>query len=243
MSAYIDEQYDITALKHIFLSGDCASWIRKGEEWLYPCIPILDGYHALKALRSLCGGKDQQIAAFMHYVQADAYSEAKRLCREMLGASSEEQAKSRRIAARYLLSNWQRLRNQYQQGAVGCSAEGHVSHILSERLSSRPCGWYRQNLETIAQLRVMRANGQLIRYEELAKRKKTDKHHETAQLAAPLLKSASLKKALLKRMRAYASAACSTIPVLARGQTSPLYKALHGLPSTSLLPDTYNILR
>lgn len=229
VSTYIDEQYDTTALKHIFLSGDCASWIRKGEEWLYPCMPVLDGYHALKALRSLCGGKDQQIAAFMRYVQADAYPEAKTLCSEILSVASEEQTKSRRIAARYLLSNWQRLRNQYQNGAVGCSAEGHVSHILSERLSSRPCGWCRQNLETIAQLRIMRANGQLIRYEELAKRKETDKHHETDQLAEPLLKSASLKKALLKRMHIFAPVACSTIPILAQGQTSPLYKALHGL--------------
>lgn len=229
VSTYIDEQYDTSSLKHVFLSGDCAPWIRKGEEWLYPCTPVLDGYHALKALRSLCGGKEKQIAAFLSYVQADAYSEAKALCSEILSASSEDQVKSRRIAARYLLSNWQRLRNQYQHGAVGCSAEGHVSHILSERLSSRPCGWCRQNLESIAQLRVMRANGQLIEYEELAKRKETDKRQETARLTEPLLKSVPLKKALSKRLRILAPAACNTLPVLTRGQTSPLYKALHGL--------------
>lgn len=28
-----------------------------------------------------------------------------------------------------------------KEGVIGCSAEGHVSHVLSSRMSSRPMGW------------------------------------------------------------------------------------------------------
>lgn len=34
---------------------------------------------------------------------------------------------------------------------VGCSAEGHVSHILSARLSSRPMAWSQQGAEKMAE--------------------------------------------------------------------------------------------
>ena len=35
-----------------------------------------------------------------------------------------------------------------------CAAEGHVSHVLSARLSSRPMGWSIQGAERIAKLRA-----------------------------------------------------------------------------------------
>ena len=40
-----------------------------------------------------------------------------------------------------------------------CSAEGHVSHVLSARLSSRPMGWSLAGAERIAQLRAFYFNG------------------------------------------------------------------------------------
>lgn len=64
----------------------------------------------------------------------------------------------------YLLDRFLGILYQRHPGAQGCSAEGHVSHILSDRLSSRPLGWSVENMENIAQLRVMKANGQVIRY-------------------------------------------------------------------------------
>jgi len=39
---------------------------------------------------------------------------------------------------------------------LGCSAEGHVSHVLSERMSSRPLGWSRQGAEQMARLRAFK---------------------------------------------------------------------------------------
>ncbi len=48
---------------------------------------------------------------------------------------------------------------QYEADYIGCSAEGHVSHILSSRLSSRPLGWSRMGVDQMARLRVFVANG------------------------------------------------------------------------------------
>lgn len=48
---------------------------------------------------------------------------------------------------------------QYASDYIGCSAEGHVSHILSSRLSSRPLGWSRTGVDQMARLRVFVANG------------------------------------------------------------------------------------
>ena len=40
------------------------------------------------------------------------------------------------------------------RGYHGCSAEGHVTHVLSARLSFRPMGWSETGAETIARLGV-----------------------------------------------------------------------------------------
>ena len=40
----------------------------------------------------------------------------------------------------------------------GCSAEGHVSHVLSERLSSRPKGWSKTGADRMSKLRCYEKN-------------------------------------------------------------------------------------
>ena len=42
------------------------------------------------------------------------------------------------------------------------SAEGHVSHILSDRISSRPMGWSRNGADKMSQLRIFKKNGGVI---------------------------------------------------------------------------------
>jgi len=41
---------------------------------------------------------------------------------------------------------------------MGCSAEGQVSHLLSERLSSRPLGWSSHGVSQMVKLRVYTEN-------------------------------------------------------------------------------------
>lgn len=229
VSRYIDQQYVTEDIEHVFLSGDCASWIRKGEEWLYPCVPILDSFHTMKALRKLCNGRQEQVSAFLGYVGEDEPDKAKDLCRSILNEVMEPQRVTKLKQANYLLNNWQRIRNQRYPGVQGCSAEGHVSHILSERLSSRPKGWSKRNMENIAQLRVMKANGQEIVYEDLRRAKSHPEMVRTSSKAVALVSTPRLRKALRKSAQSTLKTTCRNLPILNTGATTPLFQVLHAL--------------
>lgn len=41
----------------------------------------------------------------------------------------------------------------HEESVDGCSAEGHVSNVLSDRLSSRPKGWSKTGADTISSSR------------------------------------------------------------------------------------------
>ena len=75
-------------------------------------------------------------------------------------------------ARNYITSNWTaaKLRLRHQDGVKGCSAEGHVSHILSSRMSSRPMGWSIKGASKMAQMRAYYVNGgdmlELVRYQK-----------------------------------------------------------------------------
>ena len=54
---------------------------------------------------------------------------------------------------------------------IHCSVEGHISHIFSDRLSSRPLGWSVIGADKMAQLRVYKRNKrsmlELVRYQKM----------------------------------------------------------------------------
>ena len=51
------------------------------------------------------------------------------------------------------------LRLNENEEILGCSAEGHISHILSNRLSSRPMGWSIKGCNKISKLIAYHYNG------------------------------------------------------------------------------------
>ena len=56
----------------------------------------------------------------------------------------------------YILNNVEGIKNLYRNKKAlhGCSAEGHVSHIYSDRMSSRPMGWSTKNIDNMSRLRT-----------------------------------------------------------------------------------------
>lgn len=56
----------------------------------------------------------------------------------------------------YILNNVEGIKNLYRNKKElhGCSAEGHVSHIYSDRMSSRPMGWSTTNINNMSRLRT-----------------------------------------------------------------------------------------
>ncbi|MFQ8979536.1 MAG: UPF0236 family transposase-like protein [Waltera sp.] len=77
-----------------------------------------------------------------------------------------EQAKA------YILGNWSGIMIAMKSGDsnVRCSAEGHVSHVYADRMSSRPLGWCRTGADKMSRLRIYRQNQgnmlELVRYQK-----------------------------------------------------------------------------
>ena len=54
----------------------------------------------------------------------------------------------------FLENNWEAIRRAFTDKKVlGCSAEGHVSHIYSDRMSSRPMAWSETGADRMCRLR------------------------------------------------------------------------------------------
>lgn len=93
---------------------------------------------------------------------------------ERLEGCLEKETGLKRIseAKEYILSNWiaAKLRLRHQDGVKGSSTEGHVSHVLSSRMSSRPMGWSIVGATKMSRLRAYELNGgnmlELVRYQK-----------------------------------------------------------------------------
>jgi hypothetical protein len=221
IATYIEEQYDTDKLERIWLSGDGAEWIDKGEEWLIKCRRLLDRYHVNKRFMSLTASVPY-LRGWGRQVLKHGTKGQINILYEHAAEKADTKNKQKQLAedARYLLSHWDQLSEGRASDAPGCSAEGHISHVLSARLSSRPMGWSITGLEQMAALRVMAANGTSIIYE----RKKPDAG--SSYFLAPKILSAT---AVNVQGRIDSAMKNIRLPILAAGQYTPTYTALRGL--------------
>lgn len=174
---YIDSHYELSKVKKIYLNADGGSWIEAGRKRLANVIFVLDGFHLEKYI--------MRMTSHLRDNREDTAKEIREAIRHKTKADFEELAdraeaclkddrglKRVREARRYIGSNWMaaKLRLRHQEGVVGSSTEGHVSHLLSERMSSRPMGWSICGANKMAQLRAYDKNGgdmlELVRYQE-----------------------------------------------------------------------------
>lgn len=90
---------------------------------------------------------------------------------------SESKKKSIKEVKKYIRNNWNGIINLFKEEKYICSTEGHISHVLSSRLSSRPMGWSLIGADEIARMRTYRENGGNIKtyYNEQRKRNKKKK--------------------------------------------------------------------
>ncbi len=157
---YIDKAYEMNAIEKIYLSGDGAHWIKNGLGWIKGSIFVLDRYHLSKYVTQATAHMDYTTPIMWDYINSGDKDSVKELFKAII-STTEPETKKRAVqeARRYILGNWEGIMRQYGADYIGCSAEGHVSHILSSRLSSRPLGWSRIGVDQMARLRVFVANG------------------------------------------------------------------------------------
>jgi len=174
---YIDNHYDFGKIKKIYLNSDGGGWIKSGMKRIAGITYVLDEFHLEKYLTKL--------TSHMKDSREDAADELRTAIRsknkkdfeeivERLEGCLESEVGIKRItdAKEYILSNWTaaKLRLRHQEGVKGSSTEGHVSHVLSSRMSSRPMGWSITGATKMAQLRAYDYNGgdmlELVRFQK-----------------------------------------------------------------------------
>lgn len=168
----LDARYDLDSVKEICLSGDGAPWIQKGKELFPDCVFILDKFHLAKAIMSATAHAPKlKKGVYQGIRKGDKQQVMGHLAEALELASTEPGQKRVMDTIKYIDNNWEGIQNGISHPHVGCSAEGHISHILSARLSSRPMAWSRQGAEKMAAIRATKANGESVQDHFLAMQK------------------------------------------------------------------------
>ncbi|MEG1427431.1 MAG: ISLre2 family transposase [Lachnospiraceae bacterium] len=174
---YIECSYDVESLKQVYVNGDGAAWIKSGAKGIAKGTFVLDKFHMHKYI----------IGATTHLLDSaeDARGEIYRAIYKqkrwmLVGAfdrilhvtENENKRKTVETAKGYLLENWYGIMEQVKNKDVQleCSAEGHVSHVYADRMSSRPLGWSRIGVDQMSRLRTYYYNKgnmlELVRYQK-----------------------------------------------------------------------------
>lgn len=139
---------------NVHLSGDGAAWIKAGIRIMPHVQYHLDKFHLQKALINITRGKKSVQPRIRRSVYEGAEHEFNTIVQEICaGEQSKSSRKEIMESALYVNNNL-----QYISRDSRCSAEGHVSHVLSARMSSRPMAWSRDGAERIAKLRAYMYN-------------------------------------------------------------------------------------
>jgi hypothetical protein len=225
VAQYIDEQYIQESIETVYISGDGASWIRQGLHWIPKSRFVLDNHHMYKYIRLATAhlpGESMYLAIQDAIGWPDKKMAAAAFDRIVKVTESSTKKEAVREAKRYILNNWDGIEIKEEKAGeiIGCSAEGHVSHVFSERLSSRPKGWSKIGADRMAQLRVYKRNGGKI-YDLVMGQKKREENEIREQ--EELL--SSFRRAATK----YEDIVNTNLTVLQTGHKTALYKALRGI--------------
>jgi hypothetical protein len=222
IAEYIDMYYDLDSVEQIFLSADGASWIKVGLDYIYDATFILDKFHLNKCIKAAT----EHAKELKWPVYRGIYSlNQEKVLNNLRKAhqQAEGDARQKRIidAARYIRNNWAGIEAQVKYPEVGCSAEGHVSHVLSARMSSRPMAWSSVGAESMTQMRAVRANGGSVKEHYLA-------HKEEAPVIVELKQAVKKELRRLQNKKPIGKEDLHNIPLF-NGPDNLTRKALRGL--------------
>lgn len=173
---YIENTYDVANIKRIYLNADGGKWIREGSNHIAGLVNVLDEYHINKYLAQMTSHLYDSAAEGKTMLRNAIRSGDRKVFSKAvntLKSYAESDAELKRIegGAAYISSSWNaaHIRLVKDAGVAGSSTEGHVSHVLASRMSSRPMGWSKKGVNNMAKLRVYRLNGgkmlDLVRYQ------------------------------------------------------------------------------
>jgi len=218
---YLDEAYDLDKVEEIYISGDGARWIKEGMNWIPGSKYVLDRFHLARYLRRATAHRIDLYPIMWNYIENEERGYVKELFDELVNVcESDYKKKEIKEAKTYVLNHWEAVLENFSESYNGCSAEGHVSHILSDRLSSRPLGWVNIGVDQMSRIRTFKANGgDLFQYMLHHKRKKM-KEERILKLE---------KRAYKKYISKNSNEQLDNSKVLSTGKTTSMFKFMKAL--------------
>ena len=216
----IDARYELDKVKEVLVMGDGAAWIRGAMEVFPGARFVLDRFHLMKYVKKAVGSHQERSKKLLSALAEDNRAKVyELLSQEMEEATVQSRKETIGVAWKYIDNQWNGIRQLYRETELRCSAEGHVSHVLSERLSSRPMGWSQSGAKHMANVRVCQANGIDLVQEYL--RQNQFKALPQLDIDKQILR---VQRKKLQKVREV----LGNIPVF-KGAKSYLYEALQGL--------------
>lgn len=186
VAEYINEIYDTDCLNNVYIAGDGAAWIKGGCEYIENSKFVLDKFHMMKYVNmSVAHLEDSKYDAKNEIWTAINSADKKHLKKvyQIIYDNTENDNKKEEIkrALAYLLNNWAGIKIRVNEAGEiwKCCAEGQVSHVLSDRMSSRPMGWSNHGCDQMAKLLEYKWNGgkiiDLLKHQKEKAKKETKK--------------------------------------------------------------------
>ena len=132
-------------MQKIYLYADGGTWIQSGKKRIAGITSVLDEFYLQKYLLKMTGlmkdSADDARKELYDAIKSGTRSDFQEIVKRLKACAETESAENRiEESGTYILSNWTaaKIRLKDRETIKGCSAEGHVSHVLSSRMSSRP---------------------------------------------------------------------------------------------------------
>lgn len=188
---YIEKNYNTEVLERVYIAGDGGAWIKTGTQVIENSRFVLDKFHMMKYINTsvthLLDSAEDVKSEIWECVNGADKKRLKDIYKRILEVT-EPGNKYGEVerALRYLLSQWDGIKIRLEEpgGCWKCCAEGQVSHVLSDRMSSRPMGWSEWGCHQMSQLRAYRWNNgkviDLLKYQKKKKRQDTHRQEQEA---------------------------------------------------------------
>jgi len=162
---YIETVYDVEDIKKIYVNSDGGTWIKEGMKELGSIDYVLDEFHLskyiLKMTSHMLDSKEDARIEVCQCIRTSTKKEFDEIVERLVAcAKTENTIKRIEDAAKYIKSNWGAAKKRLwrRDGVCACSAEGHISHVLSSRMSTLALGWSRLGASKMARLREWNYN-------------------------------------------------------------------------------------
>ena len=158
---FIEATYNTDELKRVYISGDGAAWTKSGGKYIPHALFCTDKFHLITYINStsnqMMDDSKWVMAELYHLLYKRDKDGFERLTERMLESAAKEKYISE--LRTYVLGNLSAVMRSLKNKEIdGCSAESHVSHVLSDRLNSRPKGWSKRGADRMSRLRCFEQN-------------------------------------------------------------------------------------